>query len=86
RMMALLAFPVAQTVLPALAASESEMVTLSTTLTEPLPEGQAEPERDKQMQGQISALASRIEAATSQSRSRFTASEAYYDLVKRRVI
>lgn len=86
RMMALLAFPVAQSVLPTLAASESEMVTLSTTLTEPLPEGQAEPERDKQMQGQISALASRIEAATSQSRSRFTASEAYYDLVKRRVI
>lgn len=85
RMMALLALPMTRDILPELNACEAETVTLSHQIAEqPTPELD-NPERDKRLQEHISGLSSRIEALSARGRSRFSAAEAYYDLVQRRI-
>lgn len=85
RMMALLALPMARDILPELNACEAETMAVSRLIAEePQPELDTH-ERDKQLQEHISTLSSRIEALSARSRSRFSAAEAYYDLVQRRI-
>lgn len=91
RMMALLSFPVARATLPKLSGYEAKLVTLATEMaatskSENLRDVTAEDlELDRQLLSQLTDLAARVEQLSAENRVRFTAAEAYTDLVKKRI-
>ncbi|HEX4842373.1 MAG TPA: DUF3422 domain-containing protein, partial [Limnobacter sp.] len=91
RMMALLSFPVARATLPKLSSYEDQLVRLATEMaatskSEDLAEVTAEDlEMDRNLLSQLTDLAARVEQLSAENRVRFTAAEAYTDLVKKRI-
>ena len=91
RMMALLSFPVARATLPKLSSYEDRLVKLATEMaetskTEDLAEVTSEDvELDRKLLSQLTDLAARVEQLSAENRVRFTAAEAYTDLVKKRI-
>ncbi|MFN4329929.1 MAG: DUF3422 family protein [Limnobacter sp.] len=91
RMMALLSFPVARATLPKLGQYEDQLVRLAsemaaTSKAENLESVTAEDlEMDRQLLSQLTDLAAKVEQLSAENRVRFTAAEAYSDLVKKRI-
>lgn len=91
RMMALLSFPVARATLPRLSSFEDQLVRLATKMAETsqgedLAEVTAEDlELDRNLLSQLTDLAAKVEQLSAENRVRFTAAEAYTDLVKKRI-
>lgn len=91
RMMALLSYPVARKTLPKLAQHEKALVDLAsemaaTSSSEALAQVTAEDlETDRHLLSNLTDLAAKIEELSAQNRMRFTAAEAYTDLVKKRI-
>ena len=88
RMMALLGLPQAQQAVPALNAIESDLATLTAAMVE-VDDGSgaahATPADDEQILQRITGLAARIEKISLQNSYRFSASQAYFRLVKARI-
>lgn len=85
RMMALLALPEAQAAFPILAAQEQAIIDVSRDLAEePVDSGTAQI-KDLALQQQISEISSAIEALSSSTQYRLSASDAYFQLVQRRI-
>ncbi|HEY1058500.1 MAG TPA: DUF3422 domain-containing protein [Limnobacter sp.] len=91
RMMALLSFPVARATLPKLSGYEDQLVELAsemaaTSKSEHLQAVTAEDlEMDRRLLSQLTDLAAKVEKLSAENRVRFTAAEAYTDLVKKRI-
>ncbi|MDX1669392.1 MAG: DUF3422 domain-containing protein [Limnobacter sp.] len=91
RMMALLSFPVARRTLPQLARYEKKLVELASEMAatsgaEKLANVTAEDlETDRRLLSHLTDLSSKIEELSAQNRMRFTAAEAYTDLVEKRI-
>lgn len=91
RMMALLSYPVARRTLPKLANYEKALVDLATEMaatssSEALANVTAEDlETDRRLLSQLTDLAAKIEELSAHNRMRFTAAEAYTDLVHKRI-
>ncbi len=84
RMMALLALPRAKSLSEPLSRAESDLSVLSTQLTDPQSANSEQTiQTDGQLLNGVSALAARVEGWVSEHGLRFTASEAYSDLVHR---
>ncbi|MFZ9103521.1 MAG: DUF3422 family protein [Burkholderiaceae bacterium] len=84
RMMALLALPRAKSLSEPLSKAESDLSRLSTQLTDTQTgDGDQTIQTDGQLLNGVSALAARVEGWVSEHGLRFTASEAYSDLVRR---
>jgi uncharacterized membrane-anchored protein len=79
RVMALLGFPVAKSVGAFLNQAEEELARLTQRMS------RADPSQDTALLDDLTKLASQVEQSLSTSAYRFGASQAYYDLVKRRV-
>lgn len=88
RMMALLGLPQAQQAVPALNAIESDLATLTAAMVEVDGGGHSvhpTPADDEQILQRITGLAARIEKISLQNSYRFSASQAYFRLVKARI-
>lgn len=83
RMAAMIAFPVAKSLSAPLRMAESELAALSEKISQFLPESGAHTEKDGQFLGALSQLASTIEQWISGYGLRFTASEAYSQLLNK---
>jgi uncharacterized membrane-anchored protein len=79
RMMALLALPVARQVTPFLAASEQELVEIMSSMQTA---GESE---EPQLLNRLTKLDAAVQRQYTDSQSRFSAANAYYDLVQRRI-
>lgn len=87
-MMALLGLPQAQQAVPALNAIESDLATLTAAMVEVDDGGHSvhsTPADDEQILQRITGLAARIEKISLQNSYRFSASQAYFRLVKARI-
>lgn len=84
RMMALLGLPYAQQALPLLSIIESDLVTLTTTVVD-ADHGVGNPDEDELNLEKITSLAARIEKISQENSYRFSASQAYFRLVKARI-
>ncbi len=80
RVMALLGFPIARQVGAFLNKSEEELAQLTQRMS------RADPSQDTVLLDDLTRLAALVEQSLSTSAFRFGASQAYYDLVKRRVL
>ncbi|ALG67437.1 DUF3422 family protein [Beggiatoa leptomitoformis] len=80
RMMAFMALPLARDLIPVLAEADKKLVTLTTAMT------QAQDKKDEELLEELSQLATMIENIVSSTAYRFSATEAYYELVARRII
>jgi uncharacterized membrane-anchored protein len=91
RMMALLSFPVARSTLPKLSGYEDRLVKLATEMAatskaQDMADVTAEDlELDRRLLSQLTDLAAKVEQLSAENRVRFTAAEAYTDLVKKRI-
>ena len=85
RMMALLSLPEVQEQIPALAQLEHSLIEVSKQLASPEESLLTEQTRDLALQQQISGISSAIEALSSKTQYRLSASEAYFQLVQRRI-
>lgn len=85
RMMALLALPEVQESFPVLSKQESELIEVSKMLATPAESLMTEQTRDLELQQRISGVSSAIEALSSRTQFRLSASEAYFQLVQRRI-
>lgn len=91
RMMALLSYPVARKTLPKLAEHEKTLVDIATEVAasssgQALAQVTAENlKTDRKLLSNLTDLAAKIEELSAQNRMRFTAAEAYTDLVKKRI-
>lgn len=85
RMMALLALPEVQESFPVLSKQESELIEVSKMLATPADSLMTEQTRDLELQQRISGVSSAIEALSSRTQFRLSASEAYFQLVQRRI-
>lgn len=79
RMMALLAFPVARATHLALGEAESELARITTALTT------ASPDEEGELLQKLTQVAAAMEKRVAETRFRFSAAQAYYELVKRRI-
>lgn len=79
RMMALLAFPVARGAHLALTAAEGELARVTAALT------QATPDEEASLLQALTQLAAGMERRVAETRFRFSAAQAYYELVRRRI-
>ncbi|MFC0389445.1 DUF3422 family protein [Muricoccus vinaceus] len=79
RLLALLAFPLARNLAPFLHARERELAGIAAIL------GHARPQDEAALLGRLTALAAAIEAEEAAHLHRFSASAAYYDLIRRRI-
>ena len=79
RMMALLAYPIARTLMPALTALEQELAGTTKALVN------AGEQDEPALLERLTKLAAQIESQQSQTLFRFAASASYYELVQRRV-
>jgi len=86
RMMALLGLPHAQQAAPALSAIESDLAALTATMVD-ADHGNPEPAQaeDERILRKITGLAARIEKMSLENSYRFSASQAYFRLVKARI-
>jgi len=78
RVMALLAFPLAQTLAPKVCKAEQRLSTITTAMAEPNCD-------DALLLNQLTQLAAEIESDISQSQYRFAAAKAYYKIVEQRI-
>ncbi len=91
RMMALLSFPVARSTLPKLSGYEDRLVKLATEMAatskaQDMADVTSEDlELDRRLLSQLTDLAAKVEQLSAENRVRFTAAEAYTDLVKKRI-
>lgn len=85
RMMALLALPEVQESFPVLASQEQALIDVSRQLAAPAEEDTNEQTRDLELQQRISKISSAIEALSSSTQYRLSASDAYFQLVQRRI-
>ena len=85
RMMALLALPEAQAAFPVLAAQEQAIIEVSRELAEAQVDAGSAQIKDLVLQQQISEISSAIEALSSSTQYRLSASDAYFQLVQRRI-
>lgn len=85
RMMALLALPVAQESFPVLASQEQSLIEVSKELATPGDSPGNDQIRDLALQTRISKISSEIEALSSSTQYRLAASDAYFQLVQRRI-
>ncbi len=83
RMMALLALPSAKGLAEPLRTAELELAKVSEKIAKAQKETAIDLSVDAQLLGDVSALAARVEGWMSANGLRFTAAEAYYELVKR---
>ena len=79
RVMALLAFPIAQELAPKVSYYEQRLAQITTTMAEPECD-------DGQLLDLMTRLAAEVESHISQSQFRFGAAEAYYKIVEQRII
>jgi uncharacterized membrane-anchored protein len=79
RMLALLAFPVAKALTPALVAEERELVSITTMLAA------ADARSEPALLDRLTRLQAEIESREADSHYRFGAAAAYYELVQRRI-
>ncbi|MBB5191097.1 putative membrane-anchored protein [Silvimonas terrae] len=79
RMMAFLALPLAKSIAPELAQADRELAELTNAMTE------ARLADEPQVLDRLTQLAARVERALSMTDYRFSASHAYYDIVRRRI-
>lgn len=79
RMMACLTLPLAKSLQPELAKTDSELAELTTAMPK------ARQEDEPALLDQLTQLAARIESALSRTDSRFSAARAYYEIVERRI-
>ena len=86
RMTAMLAFPVAKSLSSPLRNAESELAGLSEKISHLQSEAVANPERDGQFLGELSQLASKTEQWISGYGLRFTAAEAYSQLLNKNLL
>lgn len=85
RMMALLSLPEVQDSFPVLAKQELELIEVSKLLATPSESLLNEQSRDLELQQRISGISSAIEALSSRTQFRLSASDAYFQLVQRRI-
>ncbi|HBI84593.1 MAG TPA: hypothetical protein DDY24_12805, partial [Alcaligenaceae bacterium] len=85
RMMALLSLPEVQESFPILSKQETELIEVSKILASPADGLLTEQTRDLELQQRISGISSAIEALSSRTQFRLSASEAYFQLVQRRI-
>ena len=85
RMMALRALPVAQEAFPTLSQEEDALIEVSRQLAANGNDASNEQTRDLALQQQISRISSSIEALSSRTQYRLSASDAYFQLVQRRI-
>lgn len=85
RMMALLSLPEAQKAFPLLANQEQALIDVSQQLAASADDADNEQSRDLELQQRISKISSAIEALSSATQYRLSASEAYFQLVQRRI-
>lgn len=83
RMAAMIAFPVAKSLSAPLRAAESDLATLSEKISRLLPDAGIHTKQDGQFLGELSQLASMIEQWISSYGLRFTAAEAYSQLLSK---
>ncbi|MEB0139834.1 MULTISPECIES: DUF3422 domain-containing protein [unclassified Undibacterium] len=86
RMMALLGLPQAQSAAPVLTAIENELVALTATLTRSEAAELADTDAEQAVLRSIIDLAARLEQLTLENSYRFSASKAYFSLVKARIL
>jgi uncharacterized membrane-anchored protein len=86
RMMALLALPSAKALAEPLRNAERELAAVSEKIANAQKKETIDLHVDAQLLGDVSALAARVEGWISANGLRFTAAEAYYELVKRSLI
>jgi uncharacterized membrane-anchored protein len=79
RMLALLAFPVAKELTPALVANERELASIATMLAA------ADPRSEPVLLDRLTRLQAEIESREDETHYRFGAAAAYYELVQRRI-
>ncbi len=79
RMMALLGLPVARSAVPALAAAEQELADLAQAIRS------ASQEQEADLLERLTRLAGQVEGLYASQHSRFSASQAYFELVDRRI-
>jgi uncharacterized membrane-anchored protein len=79
RMMALLALPVARALMPALAASQQELSSITTAMVN------AAEADDPELLERLTKLSAQIESRQAETQFRFGAAASYYDLVQRRI-
>lgn len=80
RMMALLALPVAQQCQPAISAAEGELAAISRELA-----GVSLPEEEQSLLGRLTRLSASIEAMLEDNNYRFSAADAYFNIVRARL-
>ena len=85
RMMALLSLPEVQQSSPILSTQEQALIEVSRELAAPPENDTNEQVRDLELQQRISGISSAIEALSSRTQYRLSASEAYFQLVQRRI-
>ena len=85
RMMALLSLPEVQESFPVLATQEQALIDVSRQLATPTEDMVNEQSRDLELQQRISKISSAIEALSSSTQYRLSASDAYFQLVQRRI-
>lgn len=85
RMMALLSLPEVQESFPVLGQQEKALIEVSKLLATPAESLLTEQSRDLELQQRISGISSAIEALSSRTQFRLSASEAYFQLVQRRI-
>ncbi len=86
RMMALLALPSAKALAEPLRSAEQELAAVSEKIAAAQKKETIDLSVDAQLLGDVSALAAKVEGWMSANGLRFTAAEAYYELVKRSLI
>ena len=84
--MALLALPCAKALAEPLRNAERELAVVSEKIANAQKQETIDLHVDAQLLGDVSALAARVEGWISANGLRFTAAEAYYELVKRSLI
>ncbi len=90
RMAALLSFPVARDTLPKLSSAEQALVEMTREIASQSESADALSakdglETDRRLLGRLTDLAADVENISNQTRVRFTAAEAYFDLVQKRI-
>ncbi|NOT85986.1 MAG: DUF3422 domain-containing protein [Methylococcaceae bacterium] len=78
RVMALLAFPIARKLYPALKKSDRQLYTITNAMTQP-------ESKDAELLDELTTLAAEVENHISSNHFRFAAASAYYQLVEQRV-
>lgn len=85
RLLSLLALPLARQLTPRLNGFEADLVSIMDAIGPSERDGEAAGSRDHQTLERLTHLAAEVEAVYAGSHARFTAANAYYDLVNRRV-